>query len=79
MEKTKQKYVLPKLKQCYSTTSSFDLWMSKGAHNVFALVISFLNEDWQLQDITIRLFETNEATRQLMARNLTKLFDQYMI
>jgi hypothetical protein len=46
VEKTKQKYVLPKLKQCYSTTSSFYLWMSKGAHDVFALMISFLNEEW---------------------------------
>ncbi len=44
VEKTKQKYVLPKLKQCYYATFSFDLWMSKGAHDVFPLVISFLNE-----------------------------------
>jgi hypothetical protein len=29
VEKTKEKYVLLKLKQCYSTTISFDLWMSK--------------------------------------------------
>jgi hypothetical protein len=45
VEKTKEKYVLAKLKQCYSTTTSFDLWMSKCAHDVFALVISFLNEE----------------------------------
>jgi hypothetical protein len=62
VEKTKQEYMLPKLKQCYSTTFSFDLWMSKGAHNVFALVISFLNEGWHPQHITIELFEANEAT-----------------
>jgi hypothetical protein len=41
VEKMKQKYVLPKLKQCYFATSSFDLWMSKGAHDVFVVVISF--------------------------------------
>ncbi len=46
VEKTKQEYVLPKLKQCYSTTTSFDLCMSKGAHDVFTLVISFLSEKW---------------------------------
>jgi len=46
VEKTKQKYVLPKLKQCYSTTTSFDLFTSKGAHDVVALVISFLSEKW---------------------------------
>jgi hypothetical protein len=37
--------VLSKLKQCYSSTTSFDLWMSKGAHDVFVLVINFLNEE----------------------------------
>jgi hypothetical protein len=45
-KKMKQKYVLPKLKQCYSTIS-FDLWMSKGTHDVFTSVINFLNEEWQ--------------------------------
>jgi hypothetical protein len=45
VEKMKQEYVLIKLKQCYFATTSFDLWMSKGAHDVFALVISFLNEE----------------------------------
>jgi hypothetical protein len=46
MEKTKKEYVLYKLKQCYFAIASFDLWMSKGAHDVFALVICFLNEEW---------------------------------
>jgi hypothetical protein len=41
VEKTKQKYVLPKLKKCHSTIASFDIRMSKGAHDVFALVINF--------------------------------------
>jgi hypothetical protein len=46
VEKMKQKYVLSKLKQCYSTTTSFDFWMSKGTHDVFTLLISFLNDKW---------------------------------
>jgi hypothetical protein len=46
MEKAKEEYVLPKSKQCYYAIASFYLWMSKGAHDVFALVISFLNEEW---------------------------------
>jgi len=45
LEKTKEEYMLLKLKQCYFATTSFDLWMSKGAHDVFALVINFLNEE----------------------------------
>jgi len=34
MEKMKEECVLPKLKQCYSATSSFDLWMSR-VHMMF--------------------------------------------
>ncbi len=41
VEKTKQQYVLLKLKQCYFATT-FDLWMSKGAHDVFTMVINFM-------------------------------------
>jgi hypothetical protein len=44
VEKTKQLYVLLALTKCHSTTTSFDMWMSKG-HDVFALVINFLDVD----------------------------------
>jgi hypothetical protein len=63
MEKTKEEYVLLKLNECYYATTSFYLWMSKNAHDIFALVISFLNEEWQPQHVTIRLFEANETIR----------------
>jgi len=42
MEKTKQLYILPTLVECHSTTTSFYLRMSKGGHDIFALVINFL-------------------------------------
>ncbi len=77
MEKTKQKHVLPKLKQCYFATTNFDLWMLEKEHGVFDLVINFLSEEWQPQHIVIRLFEASEIIGQAMARNLTKLLDQY--
>ncbi len=51
--------------------------MLEGEHDVFDLVINFLNEEWQPQHIVIRLFEASEFIRQAMARNLTKLLDQY--
>jgi hypothetical protein len=41
VEKTKQEYFLTKLKECRSTIVSFDTWMSKQTHDVFALMISF--------------------------------------
>jgi len=45
IEKTSQQYVFPILPNHFSTTTSFDLWMSKGAFDVFALMINFLNND----------------------------------
>jgi hypothetical protein len=43
VHKTKEDYVILELSQCVSTTTNFDLWMSKGAYDIFALVINFLD------------------------------------
>jgi hypothetical protein len=43
----KQIYVLPKLIDYISTTTSFDLWVSKGANDIFVIVIKNLGFDWQ--------------------------------
>jgi hypothetical protein len=62
VERIKHEYVLPKLVECYSTTTSFYLWMSKGTHHIFVLVINFLGVDWQPKHITIGLFKASETT-----------------
>ncbi len=62
VEKIKETYVLPLLYDNCCATTSFDLWMSKGAHDVFALVISFLGFDWNPKQITLGLFETTKTT-----------------
>ncbi len=41
VQKTKDVHVLPKLFRCMLTITSFDLWMSKGTNDIFALVINF--------------------------------------
>jgi hypothetical protein len=46
VEKTKQLCVLLALIECHSTIASFDLWMSKGGHDIFAFVIKILRVDW---------------------------------
>jgi hypothetical protein len=43
----KQIYVLQKLTDCIFAIASFDLKMSKGAHDIFALVINVLQSNWQ--------------------------------
>ncbi len=45
MEKTKQTNVLPFVEKCHSTILSFDLCMSKGAHDVCALDITCLGSN----------------------------------
>jgi hypothetical protein len=35
VEKNKETYVLPLLNDCSCATACFDLWMSKGARDVF--------------------------------------------
>jgi hypothetical protein len=41
VKKINQLYVVPTLAKCHSVTTSFDLWMFKGACDLFALVINF--------------------------------------
>jgi hypothetical protein len=41
MEKTNELCVLLALEKCYYATKNFDLWMSKGANDVFELMIKF--------------------------------------
>jgi hypothetical protein len=77
VEKTKQVYVLPKLIDCIYVTISFDLWMSKGAHDIFILVINFLGSHWQPKYVIIGLFEVIENIGQALVNNLIKLFNQH--
>jgi hypothetical protein len=41
VEKTNQLYVILALVECHFTRANFDLWMFKGAYDVFPLVIHF--------------------------------------
>jgi hypothetical protein len=63
VEKTKETYVLPLLNDYSCVIASFDLWMSKGAHDVFILVIIFLGSYWKPKHVTLGLFEVVETTR----------------
>jgi hypothetical protein len=45
VEKIKQLYVLLTFAHSYYVTTSFDLWLSKGAYDIYALVINFLGFD----------------------------------
>ncbi len=41
-----------------------------GVHDVFTLVVNFINVDWQPKQVTIGLFEATEISSQTMAVKL---------
>ncbi len=59
---TLTEFVQPTLVECLTTTCTFGLSMSKGAHDVFAMVVSFLFVTWEPKHITICLFEMNDMS-----------------
>jgi hypothetical protein len=54
---TLEKFVLLYINVGISITTTFDLWMSKGALNIFSLVINFLTLDWEPKHVIIGLFK----------------------
>ncbi len=78
MEKIKQLYVLPTLVDYYFIITSFDMWMSKRAYDIFSLVINFLGVYWEPKRIATWCFETFDTSRHALANNLlTNLLDKY--
>jgi hypothetical protein len=51
--------------------------MSKGAHDVFVLVIIFLGFDYKPKHVTFGLFEATETIRQALAKSFIELLDAY--
>lgn len=74
IEKTKQTYVLLVLTNCVVVITSFDLWISKGEHDVFALVVNVLKRTLShTKRSTIGFFETFETLDQTLAK-IHKIF-----
>ena len=61
---------------CVFATATFDLWMSKGAYDIFALV-NFLNADWVPTHVTFGLFKACDTSEAAMAVQLQHLLDKY--
>jgi hypothetical protein len=62
VQSTKTDYIL--------TTYTFGLWMSKGANDVFVVVLNFISSDWEARHVTIRLFEVSNTSSVAMAHKL---------
>jgi hypothetical protein len=60
-------HVLPKFISVTIVYASFDLWMSRGGIDTFALVINYFIETW----------EVNETTSLCMAQQLQFLLEKF--
>jgi hypothetical protein len=70
VEKTMTTYVQPTLTDCILVTCTFDLWMLKGARDVFVIMVNFISSDWEVKHVTIGLFEVSNITGIVMAPKL---------
>ncbi len=61
VKKTMDHHVLPNHVLAIVVFASFNLWMSHGEVDTFALVINFLNDNWVPLHITLGLFEVIET------------------
>jgi hypothetical protein len=46
--------------------------MSKGAHDIFTLVVNFLETNWQPKDVIIGFFKASETTKQVFVKSLAE-------
>jgi hypothetical protein len=67
VEITMENYVLHALASCITCTTSFDLWMSHTGHDTFAIIVSFLNDSWEPNHVTMGIFEVQNTTCVTMA------------
>jgi hypothetical protein len=63
-------HVLLKFTSVATISIPFDLWISIGGINTFALVINYFTKTWEPMHVTIGLFEINDTTCLCMACQL---------
>jgi hypothetical protein len=63
-------YVVPTLVNYLPITCTFDLWMSKGAHDVFACVVNFISNDLKANHVMIGLLEMIDTSSATMVPKL---------
>ncbi len=61
-------HVFPNFKFGGTMFVNFDLWMSKGGVETFALAINHLNDSWTFMHVIIGSFEVHDTTWVSMAR-----------
>jgi hypothetical protein len=63
-------YVQPALASCLLATCTLDLWILKGVHYVFVVVVNFIFNSWEAKHVIIGLFEVIDTNGMAMAPKL---------
>jgi hypothetical protein len=67
--------ILPSLAYATTISCNFDLWMSKGDVDTFALVINF--KSWILMYVTMGLFQVHKTRGQSMVIQFKSLLSKF--
>jgi hypothetical protein len=73
VEKTMLTYVHFAFANYISATYTFDLLMSKGAHDLFIIVINFMSNKWEAKHVTIELLKCLTLVVQLWLQGYNNL------
>jgi ribulose 1,5-bisphosphate synthetase/thiazole synthase len=77
MQKTLVEYVCLKLPIYVLSMCTFDLWTSKGPHNVFGVIVNFMLMNWEPKHITISLFQASYTINATMAFQFLQLLTSF--
>jgi len=59
--------------------ATFDLWMNKGQHNTFVLVINLLFTYWKHHHVIVTLFYVNDIIKHGLVRQLKALLEKFCL
>jgi hypothetical protein len=79
VKKTREKYVLPSLTLCVTCTTSFNLWMSRGGHDTFVMVVIFINNLWEPTHVTLGIFKVHNIIVASMANQVRILLNSFCL
>jgi hypothetical protein len=73
VNKTMERHVFPTLVDATVIRTTFDLWMSRGSFDKFAMVVNYINKKWEPCHVIVGIFEVHETLRVAM---VVQLMDQ---
>ncbi len=72
-----ERYVFPTLIEATMVIATFDLWMSRKGFDTFALVVNYINKQWETCHVIVRIFKVHETSSVTMHVQLKDLFNRY--